>query len=1366
MALRRIARWSLFVVAGLVLLAATSAIVVETAWFKDRLRRLAIDRAAEVLNGQLTVGELSGSLWRGFTLHHVVLQQSTGPVVSVETVALRYDPRILARGHFIFDELVLTRPVVHIAEHADGWNVAHLVKPTAGGGNKAVQFRRLTIVDGQVSVEPAASAPVAARQFAHVNAQMGLTYSGNQLDMTVGLLNASDSVTGWRIDRGRATYRGNAAQILATVNLESSAGVISGNVTATSPDQNGRVLDGQVDVTRLDLAPVLARKDLASDLTGTTSFQAVVPSRPSVPASIAFQATAPVVTAAGYHATNVRGSGSYRAGVLHFDAQGAAYNAWGTAKGEWRTASSRSSPNTWALTGRFKDVDARNVPASLAVPKLATRLAGKYTLTLAPGTWAMASTLDRSTAEGAEIARGTVVRADSHHGVPHYEARGRVSGLDPQRLGGPLHIATLRQGRFHGRVSGTFHVEGRGRNLNDSAVTAEAEVVDTVLGATRVPRGAVTLSLAARRLAVTFDGPFEHLTHETLGLSTTTTFDLSGSANGQVVFHDLNAPMSVNTLDVAGQATLGPSVIAGYDVDTALVDATLAAGIGTVRHLDVTGADLNATASGTVALDPESGESNLKVTVDAASLDEMARRLDRPIAGAAHLDATVTGPSDHLKATGTLNSRELKYGTTADALTLNSNFTAEIVDQQWRDPKVTADSKATFLKVSGTEIQQITARTMYHADRLDVDATIDQKDRTVQLAGGLLIHPDHKEVHLQRLAISTADVTWTLAEGSEPAIHYAPDHITVKGVTLARGEERIGAEGMLPVGDSARGASGDVNVTAENVQIADLNRLLLGQMNLTGTLNGQAHVTGTTSAPAVTSTFTIVNGSVQGTAFEGLTATVGYRERRVTLDATLDERAGARLTAVGFVPLAFGADAEAAAAEPMDLRIESTPIDLGLFQPLTSHVTTLKGTGEFNAHVTGSMRAPQINGSAAITDASFVVEATGVAYSAGNAALRFDGRRVGIEHLTLQDEHRHTLTAEGGLEVAGARDVRGVDVHVVLDDMDLLHNNLGEIGLDGDLKASGDLQRLTVTGQLSVDRGRLEVDKLLDRFTKTAYQIEPDATTPAAAGSLYENATVNVRLEMPDNVVVRARDLRSGNGSVSLGGTNVTLGGAVMLQKDPGQPVVVVGNVNAVRGYYEFQGRRFDVLRDSEVRFRGEQPIDPLLDVAAEREISGVTAQVKVRGTARQPSIQLSSYPPLDEGDVLSLIVFGQPMNQLGESQRINLAERAGALAAGAIATPLSQSIGRALDLDVFEIRAQGAGGIGPSISLGRQVGSRLFIGLRQEFGREDVSAVSFEYRISSLLRLVTSVAQGAQQTHQTRRNDLTGIDLIFLIRY
>ena len=134
MSLRRLSRWTLAVIAGLVLLVATSAVVVESAWFKDRLRRIAVSRASDALNGQLTIERLDGSLLRGIDLKHVVFQQATGPVVSVETISVRYDWRLLIKRHFVFDDLVLERPVIHITQRADGWNILHLVKPRTSSG--------------------------------------------------------------------------------------------------------------------------------------------------------------------------------------------------------------------------------------------------------------------------------------------------------------------------------------------------------------------------------------------------------------------------------------------------------------------------------------------------------------------------------------------------------------------------------------------------------------------------------------------------------------------------------------------------------------------------------------------------------------------------------------------------------------------------------------------------------------------------------------------------------------------------------------------------------------------------------------------------------------------------------------------------------------------------------------------------------------------------------------------------------------------------------------------------------------------------------------------------------------------------------
>jgi translocation and assembly module TamB len=266
--------------------------------------------------------------------------------------------------------------------------------------------------------------------------------------------------------------------------------------------------------------------------------------------------------------------------------------------------------------------------------------------------------------------------------------------------------------------------------------------------------------------------------------------------------------------------------------------------------------------------------------------------------------------------------------------------------------------------------------------------------------------------------------------------------------------------------------------------------------------------------------------------------------------------------------------------------------------------------------------------------------------------------------------------------------------------------------------------------------------------------------------SLYDAATVDVHLTLPDDLVLRGRDIQTAYSRMGLGNANITVGGDLNIRKAPGGVPDVVGTVTVVRGFYEFQGRRFEVLRDSEIRFTGTRPVDPSLQVGAQRLISGVTAIVNIRGTARQPQVSLTSSPPMDEADVLSLIVFNQPISQLGEGERLNLAQRAGSMAAGYITAPLANSIANALDLDLFEIRPEGGINGQPSVALGQQFGSRLFVQFKQDFGAADRSELSLEYRITELLRLVSTVAQGAQQSHLTQRVDTTGGDLIFVLSY
>ena len=144
--------------------------------------------------------------------------------------------------------------------------------------------------------------------------------------------------------------------------------------------------------------------------------------------------------------------------------------------------------------------------------------------------------------------------------------------------------------------------------------------------------------------------------------------------------------------------------------------------------------------------------------------------------------------------------------------------------------------------------------------------------------------------------------------------------------------------------------------------------------------------------------------------------------------------------------------------------------------------------------------------------------------------------------------------------------------------------------------------------------------------------------------------------------------------------------------------------------------------------------------------------------------------PPLDESDVLSLIVFNRSINELGSGERASLAATAGGIATGFIATPLGESIGRALDLDLFEITTVAEGdALGATLTVGDQVGDRTFVKLRQQFGERSYSEFLLEYQIADFLRLAGSFAPEASGTGNRlgqRRIERVGIDLIFFFSY
>jgi uncharacterized protein involved in outer membrane biogenesis len=1181
------------------------------------------------------------------------------------------------------------------------------------------------------------------------------------------------------------------------MHVQSSAGTASGKVVADLLEP-GQSIRGQLSVRRLDLSALLNDPKQASGISADAGFDLHGEALSNIDTlSGTVTLDSPRIAAAGYVAERVHAKARLDRRKIRLDGNAAAYGAAATVTGNVTLPeSNRRNPTVrYDLRGRVQHADLRKLPPSLKLPPAATDVTGEYHAQspvaqafepadgLKPSDTPSLSVdlrFEPSTVAGAAIAAGSTAGVTVEGADLAYRADASVSDLDLQRLGAEFGVAPLTGDRYKSSFNGHIAADGRGTTLEAMAVTARGTLTDSAILDGTIPRLDFNANMAAGTVSAKVTGTFAGFDPAVATGRAETKGLVGGAIDGEATIAHISNGVTPDSVQANGKVTLDPSTIGGLEITRASLDGTYRDSTGDIRALEVVGRDVNLTASGTLALN-ESGQSNLKVHADSPSLGTIGALIDQPIGGIGKIDATITGNRRELKASGTVTGDGVKYGDNG-ALTIAGNVTAAVPELTLADAIVTADTDATFVSIAGQDINELDAKTTYQKQQLDFDATARQPQRSAAAAGSLTLHPDHQEVHLRTLGLQTQGQTWRLAPGADAAINYAHEAIAVSNVALVNGVQRIAADGTFGGSDDA------LKVTLTDVDVANVDAMLLRPPQLTGTLNASGTVRGTTAAPDVEAEFRINQGGVQQYRYDSFGGTIKYAGAGLTLDTKLQQNPTTSLTAKGYVPLALfngrasteeraaAHGAPAPAGENIDLKIESTPIDLGFISGLTPALTNVSGTVQANVHVIGSAADPHPTGSIVIDKGGFTVASTGGIYSNLRGTIDLQQDKVHIEHIVVLDNHQSSLSITGDLAVH-ERGVGGVELYVTANDFKVVDNKLGNVRVNSNLEIAGELRSPRILGDFGVSTGQINLDQILALASDSAYSTEQtnylkgeEETEPGTVRSPFDAMTLDVRVTVPDDLVVKASEVRAPGAPVSLGAINVTLGGDLRATKASGRQTVLVGSVNTVRGTYDFQGRRFEILRDGTVRFGGEplNEIDPILDLRSRRLIQGVEARVNVRGQLTKPEIVLTSTPPLEQADILSLIVFNQPINALGEGQQISLAQRAQQLATGTLASALGSSIENALGLDTFEINTAPESGSTASVTVGQQLGQNLYVKVEQGIGVSNETNFILEYELTRWLRLRTNMLQGSsnQQQMMFQRAKGSGADLLFFFSY
>jgi translocation and assembly module TamB len=402
----------------------------------------------------------------------------------------------------------------------------------------------------------------------------------------------------------------------------------------------------------------------------------------------------------------------------------------------------------------------------------------------------------------------------------------------------------------------------------------------------------------------------------------------------------------------------------------------------------------------------------------------------------------------------------------------------------------------------------------------------------------------------------------------------------------------------------------------------------------------------------------------------------------------------------------------------------SGPADT-LWRLTGSEVIDMSGPLAVGADIGGRLADPSIRGSLKTQNARLESQVTGMVIDHVAADAHFSGPRLIFNQISGSTAGGGAISGNGSVTFSEGSAL--LDLAFNANDALLLNRDDVAARVTGPLKLKSDANGGLISGDLKLNKGRFQLGRATAaaavpqlNVRETGLDIE-DMIEPAAV----HHWKLDLKLA-GSNLAV------SGLGINSRWTTNLQIGGFADAPR-------FTGRADLVQGNYDFAGRVFR-LDHGVIRFQGESPPNPLLDIHAEAAVQGIDASVNVRGTGLKPEITFASSPPLPQDELLSRILFGTSITNLSAPEALQLASAVAALQSGSGSLDPINALRKAVGLDRLRIvPADVATGQKTAIGAGKYITRKLYVEVVTDGA--GYSATQVEYQMTRWLSLLSTVS-------------------------
>lgn len=398
----------------------------------------------------------------------------------------------------------------------------------------------------------------------------------------------------------------------------------------------------------------------------------------------------------------------------------------------------------------------------------------------------------------------------------------------------------------------------------------------------------------------------------------------------------------------------------------------------------------------------------------------------------------------------------------------------------------------------------------------------------------------------------------------------------------------------------------------------------------------------------------------------------------------------------------------------------------------------LEGVGTCDLSLTGTLENPHLYGKCTLHSGYYQNYYTGTELKNIEALFEAKKNALVLSAFKATDpQDKGTLYGKGNIDLL-PKEQFPFAFNFSFSKVNLSTFDLVQTEGSGTIRIFGDLSGATAKGNIEVNESDISIPSHIPKEVPNLEVIYKNRKAPPFTFALPEKNPYPLRLDLKvdvkDHLFISGRGLESEwKGQFHVEGEQTN--------------IATKGQIELIKGQFIFSGRAFKLTQGSLI-FTGEANKAPLLNLAADLQVKDILITAHLDGPLNNPQITLQSSPPLQQGSIMSYLLFGEDLAEINSFQALQLANSIASLAGGE-APGVIEKTKDSLGIDQFEIISIPDGSPDGNEKIGIQVGKYITEGVLVSLsqGAENSSGnIRIEVELKGNLSLILESDQANEQ--------------------